>query len=112
MVAEDLNYTQYAAIKSFPLFEKGANRGGIIVEQKTVREHPIGIIAERTIGYDRIDPDGLQKRVGIEGAFGKYLNGKDGKVLKQKTYSKLSLLRDLITLLTVAVLPVPGTPEI
>ena len=84
LIAEDLSYTQYAAIKAFPLFEKGANKGGIIVEQKTVREHPIGIIAERTIGYDRIDEDGLQKRVGIEGAFGKYLNGKDGKVLKQK----------------------------
>ena len=84
LIAEDLSYTQYAAIKAFPLFEKGANKGGIIVEQKTVREHPIGIIAERTIGYDRIDEYGLQKRVGIEGAFGKYLNGKDGKVLKQK----------------------------
>ena len=84
LIAEDLSYTDYAAIKSFPLFEKGANKGGIIVEQKTVREHPIGIIAERTIGYDRIDPDGMLKRVGIEGAFGKYLNGKDGKVLKQK----------------------------
>ncbi|MBY0487612.1 MAG: transpeptidase family protein [Flavobacteriaceae bacterium] len=84
LVAEDLSYTEYFKIKSFPLFEKGANRGGIIIEQKTVREHPIGIIAERTIGYDRIDQDGLQKRVGIEGAFGKYLNGKDGKILKQK----------------------------
>jgi len=84
LVAEDLSYTEYAKIKAFPLFEKGANKGGIIVEQETVREHPIGKIAERTIGYDRIDPDGLRKRVGIEGAFGKYLNGKDGKVLKQK----------------------------
>ena len=83
LIAEDLSYTQYAAIKTYPLFEKGANRGGIIIEQKTVREHPIGRIAERTIGYDRID-DGQQRRVGIEGAFGKYLNGKDGKVLKQK----------------------------
>jgi cell division protein FtsI (penicillin-binding protein 3) len=84
LVADDLSYTEYFKIKSFPLFEKGANKGGIIIEQKTVREHPIGIIAERTIGYDRIDQDGLQKRVGIEGAFGKYLNGKDGKILKQK----------------------------
>lgn len=83
-VAEDLNYTQYAKIKTFPLFNKGANKGGIIVEQVTVREHPIGKIAERTIGYDRIDENGIQKRVGIEGAFGKYLNGKDGTILKQK----------------------------
>jgi cell division protein FtsI (penicillin-binding protein 3) len=84
LIAEDLSYTEYSKVKKFPLFNKGAYKGGIIVEQKTVREHPIGKIAERTIGYDRIDENGVQKRVGIEGAFGKYLNGKDGKVLKQK----------------------------
>ncbi|MEC4003084.1 penicillin-binding protein [Flavobacterium sp. SUN052] len=83
LIAEDLSYTEYSKVKKMPLFNKGAYKGGIIVEQKTVREHPIGKIAERTIGYDRID-DGVIKRVGIEGAFGKYLNGKDGKVLKQK----------------------------
>ncbi|MBC7524330.1 MAG: transpeptidase family protein [Flavobacterium sp.] len=84
LVAENLTYTQYDNIKKFPLFNQGTYKGGIIIEQKTVREHPIGIIAERTIGYDRVDPDGMLKRVGIEGAFGKYLNGKNGKVLKQK----------------------------
>lgn len=84
LIAENLSYTQYATIKKMPLFNKGANRGGIIVEQKTIREHPIGKIAERTIGYERIDESGHPKRVGIEGAFGKYLNGKDGKILKQK----------------------------
>lgn len=84
LVAKGLTYTQYVDIKKLPLFNKGAYKGGIIVEQETVREHPIGKIAERTIGYERIDEDGLLKRVGIEGAFGKYLNGKDGKVLKQK----------------------------
>ncbi|MFE3866925.1 penicillin-binding protein [Flavobacterium sp. LS2P90] len=84
LVARDLSYTEYFKIKGFPLFNLGSNRGGIIIEQETVREHPIGKIAERTIGYDRIDESGQLKRVGIEGAFGKYLNGKDGKILKQK----------------------------
>jgi len=84
LIAEDLSYTEYVEIKNFPLFNKGAYKGGIIIEQKTIREHPIGKIAERTIGYERIDEKGQLKRVGIEGAFGKYLNGKDGKILKQK----------------------------
>ena len=84
LIAENLSYTEYSKIKKMPLFNKGAYKGGIIVEQETVREHPIGQIAERTIGYDKVDEDGFRKRVGIEGAFGKYLNGKDGKVLKQK----------------------------
>jgi len=62
----------------------GPFKGGIIVEQETVREHPIGEIAERTIGYERKNPNGMPDGKGIEWAYRKYLNGKDGKVLKQK----------------------------
>ena len=84
LIARDLSYTDYMRIKKFPLFNLGAYKGGIITEQKTVREHPIGLIAERTIGYARQDENGRLTRVGIEGAFGEYLNGKDGKIMKQK----------------------------
>lgn len=84
LLARDLSFTQYMKIKSFPLFNLGANKGGIITEQKTVREHPIGKIAERTIGYERTTPEGLPDGKGIEWAYRKYLNGKDGKILKQK----------------------------
>jgi cell division protein FtsI (penicillin-binding protein 3) len=84
LIAKDLSFTEYSKVKSFPLFNKGAYKGGIIIEQETVREHPIGKIAERTIGYERIDENGELLRVGIEGAYGKYLKGKDGKILKQK----------------------------
>ena len=83
LIARDLSYTQYVQIKGFPLFNLGANKGGIIVEQETVRVHPIGKIAERTIGYERITPEGNSDGKGIEWSFRKYLNGKDGKVLKQ-----------------------------
>jgi cell division protein FtsI (penicillin-binding protein 3) len=83
LVAQDLSYTQYMKIKGFPLFKLGAYKGGIIVEQKTVREHPIGKIAERTIGYER-DMGGYSDGKGIEWAYRNYLNGKDGKILKQK----------------------------
>ncbi len=84
LVARDLSYTEYIKIKGFPLFNLGANKGGMITEQETVREHPIGKIAERTIGYDRIDENGIRIGKGIEWSFRKYLNGKDGKVMKQK----------------------------
>ena len=84
LVARDVSYTQYSKIKSYPLFNSGAYKGGIIIEQKTVREHPIGKIAERTIGYERLTPAGIEDGKGIEWAFRKYLNGKDGKILKQK----------------------------
>ena len=81
LLARDLNYTDYMRIKEFPLFKLGIYRGGIIVEQKVIRKHEI---ASRTIGYERITPEGLPDGKGIEWAFRKYLNGKDGKVLKQK----------------------------
>jgi cell division protein FtsI (penicillin-binding protein 3) len=84
LIARDLSYTDYMRIKSFPLFKLGAYKGGIIIEQETVREHPIGKIAERTIGYERVDHNGKTRIAGIEGAFSKYLNGKDGKILKQR----------------------------
>ena len=85
LIARNLSYTEYVRIKGFPLFSLGAFKGGLIIEQETVRKHPIGKIAERTIGYDRIDPaTGVEVGKGIEWAFKNYLNGKDGKILKQK----------------------------
>ena len=84
LVARDLSYTEYMRIKSFPLFKLGIYKGGIIIEQKTIRKHPIGEIAQRTIGYERVTPQGLPDGKGIEWAFRNYLNGKDGKVLKQR----------------------------
>lgn len=83
LVAKGLSFTQYMKIKGFPLFNLGAYKGGIIVEQKTIREHPIGQIAERTIGYER-KLTGYSDGKGIEWAFREFLNGKDGKILKQK----------------------------
>jgi cell division protein FtsI (penicillin-binding protein 3) len=84
LVARGLSYTEYVKIKGFPLFNLGTYKGGIIVQQETVREHPIGKIAERTIGYERKTPSGTPDGKGIEWAYRKYLNGKDGKILKQK----------------------------
>lgn len=83
-IASDLDYYRYLRIKSFPLFRMGPYRGGIVVSQKTVREHPLGKIAERSIGYVLKEPDGHITRVGLEGAFSEYLAGKEGKRLKQK----------------------------
>ncbi len=80
LLAKKLSYTDYMRIKSFPLFNKGPYKGGIIVEQKTVREHPIGLIAQRTIGYERQDNDGK----GLEYAFKDYINGKNGHRMMQK----------------------------
>ena len=56
----------------------------MIAEQRTVREHPLGKIAERSVGYERYDENGYATRVGLEGAFGRYLRGIEGKAAKTK----------------------------
>ena len=85
LLARDISYSDYIRIRNFPMLNKGAIKGGLIVEQTTRREHPMGGIAERTIGYERYDEKGNVTRPGIDGAFGvKYLQGKNGKRLSQK----------------------------
>jgi len=84
LIARNLDYSDYMRIRTFPLFRKGPNRGGFIVEQRTAREHPLGKIAERSVGYERVDDNGYYTRVGLEGAFGEYLRGIEGRRLKQK----------------------------
>jgi cell division protein FtsI (penicillin-binding protein 3) len=79
LIAKGLSYTQYVRVKNFPLFQRGPYKGGFIALQKTVRQHPIGRIAQRTIGYERKYEDSTVGRVGIEGAFTEYLSGVDGK---------------------------------
>ncbi|PWK19124.1 cell division protein FtsI (penicillin-binding protein 3) [Xanthomarina spongicola] len=85
LLARDIGYSDYIRIRNFPLLNLGAYKGGLIVEQTTKREHPMGGVAERTIGYERFDEDGNVTRPGIDGAYGiKYLRGTDGLRLKQK----------------------------
>ncbi|MDC6365848.1 MULTISPECIES: penicillin-binding protein [Flavobacteriaceae] len=85
LVARDVDYLDYVRIKQFPLFELGPYKGGFIETHRVVREYPLGKMAARSIGYERVDENGYYTRVGLDGAFGEpYLRGKEGKRLKQK----------------------------
>jgi cell division protein FtsI (penicillin-binding protein 3) len=83
-IARKLGYSDYIKVRSLPLFEQGPYKGGIIVEEVMEREHPLNKMAERTVGYERRDDSGYYTRVGLEGAYGHYLRGKEGRRLKQK----------------------------
>ena len=85
LIARNLGYNDQVKIKNFPLLKLGSFKGGLIIEQKTKRDYPMGGVAQRTIGYERKDDQGNITRPGIDGAFGsKYLQGVDGKRLSQK----------------------------
>lgn len=83
LIVKNLGYSDYIQVKNLPLFRKGPYQGGIIVEQRTVREHPIGKIAQRTVGDEAYNRPGYYA-VGLEGAFNELLTGKEGHRLKQK----------------------------
>ncbi|MCF6278899.1 MAG: transpeptidase family protein [Flavobacteriaceae bacterium] len=79
LIARNIGYLDYQKMKAFPIFNLGMYKGGFIAEQSTKREHPLGKIAERTIGYD--DYRGAP---GIEGAYKKHLKGGYGVRRKQR----------------------------
>ncbi|NJX16185.1 penicillin-binding protein [Tamlana crocina] len=85
LLARNIGYSDYIRLRNFPMLSLGAFKGGLVVEQKTKREHPMGAIAQRSIGYERFDDQGNVTRAGIDGAFGaKYLRGVNGQRKKQK----------------------------
>ena len=85
LIARNISYSDYIRLRNFPILKLGAFKGGLIVEQTTKREHPMGGIAQRSIGYERFDENGNVTRAGIDGAYGiQYLRGIDGQRKKQQ----------------------------
>lgn len=79
LLAKDLGYIDYARLLTFPIFDQGPYKGGIITEQRNVRARPLGEIAVRTVGYSDKRGD-----VGIEGAYIDYLKEVNGYRKKQR----------------------------
>lgn len=84
VIQNKVNYSNYILVKKMPLFNLGSYKSGLIADLHTIRAYPLGNIAQRTIGYTSLDNKGNSISVGIEGSYDRYLNGKDGKILKQK----------------------------
>lgn len=81
-LAKGLDFDQYDRIRKFPIFKKGKNKGGFIVDRNYKRE-----LATSEIGAGTIGMDNGEYKSGLEGAFSKYLTGTDGKRLEQRINS-------------------------
>ena len=75
------SYQDLKAVKTFPIFNMGRYKGGLISVQKNKRIFPFKDLAARTIGYYN---ENAGAAVGLEGAYGDYINGETGKRLVQR----------------------------
>ncbi|AZA52638.1 penicillin-binding transpeptidase domain-containing protein [Chryseobacterium sp. G0201] len=81
-LVKGLDFDEYDRIRNFPIFKKGKNKGGFIVDRNYKRE-----LATSEIGAGTIGIDNGELKAGLEGAFSKYLTGSDGKRLEQRINS-------------------------
>lgn len=81
-LVKGLDFDQYDRIRNFPIFKRGKNKGGFIVDRNYKRE-----LATSEIGAGTIGIDNGEYKAGLEGAFSKYLTGTDGKRLEQRINS-------------------------
>src|SRR5690606_21844519 len=75
LLKRDVGHQELKEIKQFPIFNLGKYKGGLIAERKNKRILPFTNLAARTIGYKVPTED---VRVGLEGAYGEYIDGKSG----------------------------------
>ena len=81
-LVKGLDFDEYDRIRKFPIFKKGKNKGGFIVDRNFKRELATTQIGAGTIGMD----NGVTKS-GLEGAFSKYMTGTSGTRLEQRVNS-------------------------
>lgn len=81
LIKRNVSYQDLKTIRSFPLFNTGRYSGGLIALQQNKRIKPFKDLAARTIGYKN---DNVKNPVGLEGAYGDYINGETGKRLMQR----------------------------
>lgn len=80
LLKRKVSFQDLKTIKTFPLISvKG--KSCLIATQKNKRILPFKDLAQRTIGYKN---ENVKNGVGLEGAFGNYINGESGKQLMQR----------------------------
>ncbi len=74
------DFEQLQALRGFALFRLGRHKSGMIADKSMVRVHPFGRLAARTVGYVLKD----STAIGLEGGYGKWLQGVTGKRLERR----------------------------
>ncbi len=72
-----ISFTQFKALRDFPLVRLGKNKSGFIITSKDKRINPYVLLANRTIGLSRNNAS----NVGLEQRYDSLLKGKTGQQL-------------------------------
>ncbi len=80
LIKKRVNYHMLKAMKRWPIFRRGPNRGGFIAIRQTERVKPYGELASRTIGKYKSGVIAY----GLEASYNRWLAGKDGKSLMKR----------------------------
>ncbi|MXV13849.1 penicillin-binding protein [Hufsiella ginkgonis] len=80
LLKRKVTHLQLNTVRSFPIFNMGKYKGGMISIAMNKRILPFKTLAARTIGYknENVQP------VGLEGAYSDYIDGESGKQLMQR----------------------------
>ena len=81
LVKRKVSYQELKIVRTFPLYNIGKHTGGLVAIQQNRRILPFKALAARTIGYLNKN---VKNGVGLEGAYGSYINGEKGKRLMQR----------------------------
>ncbi len=76
-----ISYHEMRLLTGLPIFRLGKYKGGLLITERSRREKPFDMLAERTIGFKQ--EDGSVK-VGLEGFYDGYLSGRSGKHAMQR----------------------------
>lgn len=77
LLQKAITFDQFKTFRQFPLVRLGRNRSGVIVEVRSKRLNPLGLLARRTIGLARENA----QNVGLERTYDSLLKGTTGKRL-------------------------------
>ncbi len=77
-----VSYDEMKMLKTFPIFNRGRYKSGLIAIKKNKRIRPFGVLAARTIGYITKGESG--NIVGLEGAYDHVLEGTEGLRLMRR----------------------------
>jgi cell division protein FtsI (penicillin-binding protein 3) len=81
LIKRKVNYQELKKVRTFPLYNIGKYTGGLIAVQQNKRILPFKSLAARTIGYKN---ENVDNGVGLEGAYGAYIDGQSGQRLVQR----------------------------